>query len=121
MEEEISSLRNNKTWSLIKPTKDAKIIDCRWIYKVKIRTDGSIDRYKASLCAKGYLQRKGIDFYETFSPVVRYDSIRILIALATELDMYIRQFDVKTAFLHGDLTEEIFMKQPQGFITIILI
>jgi len=117
MEEEISSLKINKTWSLVKLPRDAKVIDCKWIYKVKTKADGSIDKYKARLCAKGYLQRKGIDFHETFSPVVSYDSVRMLIALATEYDMYIHQFDVKTAFLHGDLLEEVYMKQPQGFVT----
>lgn len=117
MQEEINSLKSNETWSLVKPPKGEKILYCKWVYRLKYKSDGTADRYKARLCAKGYLQRKGIDFNETFSPVVRYDSITVLIALAAEYDMYIKQFDVKTAFLHGELSEEIFMKQPEGFIT----
>jgi len=108
MEEEINSLRSNNTWFLTKIAKNGKILDCKWVYRLKYKFDRSIERYKARLCAKGYLQREGIDFHETFSPVVRYDSIRTLIALATEFNMHIRQFDIKTAFLHGELREKNF-------------
>jgi len=117
MEEEINSLRSNNTWSLVKIPKNARILDCKWVYRLKYKSDGSIERYKVRLCAKGYMQREGIDCHETFSPVVKYDSVRTLIALATEFDMHIQQFDVKTAFLHGELREEIFIKQPKGFET----
>lgn len=118
MAEEMASLKKNKTWNLepLPPTRRA--IDCKWVYKIKRKPDGSVDRYKARLCAKGYLQQKGIDYSETFAPVVRYDSVRVLLAIATINDMDIKQFDVKTAFLYGELTEEVFMKQPEGFVSV---
>lgn len=116
MEEEMDSLAANKTWSLVSLPQDRKVIDCKWVYKLKRKSDGSIDKYKARLCAKGFLQAKGIDYNDTFSPVIRYDSIRILLALATIYEMHIQQFDVKTTFLHGELIEEIYMKQPTGYI-----
>lgn len=117
MKEEMDSLASNETWSLVSLPKDRKAIDCRWVYKLKRKSDGSIDKYRARLCAKGFLQAKGIDYSDTFSPVIRYDSIRILLALATTYEMDIQQFDVKSAFLHGELAEEIYMKQPEGYNT----
>jgi len=117
MEEEIASLKKNKTWNLEPLPPNRQAIDCKWVYKIKCKPDGSIDRYKARLCAKGFLQKEGIDYKETFAPVVRYDSVRVLLALATIYDLDIKQFDVKTAFLYGELLEEVFMKQPEGFIS----
>lgn len=117
MEEEMSSLFEKETFDLEKLPPDRKAIGCKWVFKIKCKSDGSIDRFKARLCAKGYSQKAGIDYGETFSPVVRYESIRILLALTAVRDLEITQFDVKTAFLNGDLEEEIYMVQPQGFIS----
>lgn len=91
-------------------------MDCNWVYRIKQnKPDGSIARFKARLCAKGYSQRPGIDYGEIFAPVIRYESIRILSALAAIRDMEMQEFDVKSAFLNGELEEHIFMKQPEGF------
>lgn len=115
MKDEIDSLNKHETWTLVPLPPDRQAIGCKWVYKIKRRPDGRVERYKARLCAKGYSQKAGIDYTETFSPVIRYDSIRILLALATIHDMEILQFDIKTAFLYGDLEEEIYIKQPEGF------
>ena len=117
MESEFQSLINNKTWELVPLPKGHKSIGCKWIFKIKYSSDGSVERYKARLVALGYLQKEGIDYTETFAPVAKMTSIRTLLALAATDDAEIHQMDVKTAFLNGDLEEEIYMNQPQGFIT----
>lgn len=111
----IDSLSKNKTWILVKLPEGRKAIDCKWVSKIKYKTNGSVNRYKARLCARGFTQRYGIDYRETYSPVVRMDSVRTLLAIAAQFDLDILQIDVKTAFLHGLLEEEIFMSQPEGF------
>ena len=90
-----------------------KPICCKWVFKRKLKPDGSIDKYKARLVAKGFTQKKGIDYFDTYSPVTRITTIRTLLALASNL--IIHQMNVKTAFLNGDLDEEIYMEQPEGF------
>lgn len=115
MDEEIASLKKNKTWTIVKPGVSQNAIDNRWVFKLKRTPDGEIDRFKARLVAKGYSQKAGVDYHETFSPVVKFDSIRIILALAASRRMVLKQFDIKTAFLNGKLNETIFMKQPEGY------
>ena len=115
MDEELKALKDNGTWELTSLPAGKKTVKCRWIFKRKRNPDGSVCRLKARLVAKGFSQQRGIDYEETYSPVVRHDSIRVILALAAELDLEMIQFDVKTAFLHGELEEHIFMDQPAGF------
>ena len=116
MDEEVHSLHKNQTWRLTSLPKGKKAIGCKWVYAKKEGfPDKSGVRYKARLVAKGYAQKEGIDYNEVFSPVVKHSSIRILLALVAQLDLELVQLDVKTAFLHGDLEEEIYMTQPEGF------
>ncbi|UYV73987.1 hypothetical protein LAZ67_11001719 [Cordylochernes scorpioides] len=114
MNEEKQALIKNKTWELMDLPDNAKAIGCKWIFRIKRKSNGEIDRYRARLVGKGFSQRRGIDYKETFAPVVRYDSVRVLLALATVMDMEIMQFDIKTAFLNGDLDEDIYMQIPEG-------
>ena len=115
MKEEIESLHKNHTWDLVPLPSGKRAIGCKWIYKVKDGGNGDL-RYKARLVAKGYVQKKDVEFHDIFSPVVRHTSIRILLALVAHFDMELEQLDVKTAFLHGDLEEDIYLQQPEGFI-----
>ena len=115
MDEEIASQEKNKTWLLVKLPAGRKKVSCKWVFKAKTKPDGTLDRRKARLVARGFSQTEGVDFFETFSPVVRYESVRCVLSLAAERDMTIKQFDVKTAFLYGDLEEEVYMQQPEAY------
>lgn len=115
MRDEMDSLHKNETWVLAKLPKGKKAIGCKWVYAKKEGSQENEVRYKARLVAKGYAQKEGIDYNEVFSPVVKHSSIRILLALVAQYDLDLVQLDVKTAFLHGDLDEEIYMTQPVGF------
>ncbi|XP_071683600.1 uncharacterized protein [Lolium perenne] len=115
MQEEYNALMENKTWTLVPSSKTKNLIDCKWVYRIKRRADGTIDRYKARLVAKGFKQRYGIDYEDTFSPVVKIATIRIVLSIAVSRGWSLRQLDVKNAFLHGVLQEEVYMKQPPGF------
>ena len=115
---EIESIMQNHTWELVNLPPESKPLGCQWIFKRKMKTDGSIDKYKARLVAKGYKQKEGLDYFDTYSPVMRITSIRMLIAIAALHNLEIHQMDVKTAFLNGDLNEEIYMNQPKGFISL---
>ncbi|KAH9774810.1 retrovirus-related pol polyprotein from transposon RE1 [Citrus sinensis] len=112
MNDEMRSLQKNQTWELVDLPPGKKPVGCRWIYTIKYKADGSIKRYKARLVAKGYTQTYGIDYTDTFAPVAKINTIRILLSLAVNLDWPVQQFDVKNAFLHGDLSEEIYMDLP---------
>ena len=106
----------HKTWDLVKAPEGRNIIDSKWVFKVKTNADGTIERHKARLVARGFNQTAGVDFKENFSPVVKYTSIRTFCAIVNQLDLELHQRDVSTAFLNGDLQEEIYMKQPEGFV-----
>lgn len=115
-ESEYESLMENKTWKLVTLPAGKTPIGCRWIFKAKHGDKGQVERFKARLVARGFAQEYGIDYEETFAPVVRFTSIRTLLAFAVERGMLIHQMDVITAFLNGKLEEEIYMQQPEGFI-----
>lgn len=115
MQEEINALHRNETWHLVPPNKGVNVIDCKWVYKVKKKADGSIDRYKARLVPKGFKQRYGIDYEDTFSPVVKIATIRLVLSIAISRGWCLRQLDVQNAFLHGILEEQVYMRQPSGF------
>lgn len=116
MKAEFDALSLMGTWELVDPPDDCQIIGCRWVYSIKHNEDGSIDRYKCRLVAKGCSQKYMINYYETFAPVVRYSTIRLLIAMAAQFDLHLHHVDVTTAYLHGDLKETVFMHQPEGFV-----
>ncbi len=113
---EYSSLIENDTWKLVELPEGRKPIGCRWVFRVKYFQDGKVDRFKGRLVVKGYSQKYGIDYDEMFSPVVQFSSIRVLLAFAAQHNMEIHQMDVVTAFLNGNLEEEIYMQQPEGYV-----
>ena len=115
MEDEFTSLQQNKTWCLVPLPEGRKAINNKWVFKVKYNSKNQVERFKARLVAKGYSQVEGIDYNETYSPVVRQESLRIILSIAATEDLEIMQLDVKTAFLHGELQEDIYMKQPKRF------
>lgn len=116
MSEEYKSLIDNKTWSLTTLPPGRSAIGCKWTFKIKRGSDGSIDRYKARFVAKGFSQRPGLDYGETYAPVIKHESLRIILSIAADRDLTMTQLDVKTAFLHGDVTEELYIRQPEGFV-----
>jgi hypothetical protein len=116
MDKEIKSIKDHQTWELVPRPRNQKVIGSRWIFKIKRHADGSIERYKARFCAKGYTQKFGVDYSETFAPVVKHTSIRTLFALAAKMDLEMYQFDVNTAFLYGIIDADIYMEQPDGYI-----
>jgi hypothetical protein len=110
MDYEYDALIKNKMWHLIPPQKGTNIIDCKWVYKIKRKADGSLDRYKAGLVTKGFKQQYGIDYEETFSPIVKSATIRIILSPGVSKGWSIRQLDVQNAFLHGFLDEDVYMR-----------
>ena len=115
MKEEISALNKNETWEKCELPRGKKTVGCRWVYTIKYLTDGTIERYKARLVAQGYTQTYGVDYSETFSPVAKIDTIWVLFSTAANKDWPLYQFDVKNAFLHGKIEEEVYMKAPPSF------
>ena len=113
---EMAALEKNNTWDLVTLPKGKKTVGCRWVYTIKHKADGTIERYKARLVAKGYTQSYGVDYQETFAPVAKLNTVRILLSLAANQDWPLLQFDVKNAFLHGEILEEIYMDLPPGMI-----
>uniref|UniRef100_A0A2N9HH13 Integrase catalytic domain-containing protein n=1 Tax=Fagus sylvatica TaxID=28930 RepID=A0A2N9HH13_FAGSY len=115
-QEEFDALKKQGTWSLVLPPPHKNIVGCKWVYKLKHHSDGTIARYKARLVAKGFHQQHRVDYEETFSPVIKPPTVRLILSLAVAQNWPLRQLDVKNAFLHGTLKEEVYMAQPQGYI-----
>ncbi|CAM8932459.1 unnamed protein product [Rhodiola kirilowii] len=109
----MESHKTNQTWVLVKKPEHHKLVDCRWLFRIK---DEDPPRYKTRLVAKGFTQKEGIDYPKIFAPVVKLKTIRIMLALDVINDLELEQLDVKTAFLHGELDEQIYIKQPPGFV-----
>ncbi|KAK1601107.1 hypothetical protein QYE76_007610 [Lolium multiflorum] len=116
VQSEMDSILANGTWELTERPYGCKPVGCKWVFKKKLRADGTIEKYKARLVAKGYTQKEGEDFFDTYSPVARLTTIRVLLSLAASHGLLVHQMDVKTAFLNGELDEEIYMEQPDGFV-----
>lgn len=115
MMEEVNALRRSDTWEIVDLPKEKKIVGCKWVFIVKCKAVGSVERYKARLVAKGFTQTYGIDYQETFAPIAKINSIRILLSLAVNLNWPLHQLDVKNVFLNGNLEEEVFMSRPPDF------
>ena len=115
MVDEMASLHKNEAWDLVEFPAGRKPIGSKWVFKKKTNAEGKVEKYKARLVAKGYSQVPGIDFGDIFSPVAKVTSIRLLLSVAATFDFEVEQMDVKTTFLQGDLEEEFYMKQPEGF------
>ena len=114
MQDEMESLMSNQTWELTKLPKGKKALHNKWVYRIKEEYNGR-KRYKARMVVKGFQQKEGVDYTDIFSPVVKLTTIRLVLAIVAAENLHLEQLDVKTAFLHGDLEEDIYMHQPQGF------
>ena len=112
-----NSIMSNGTWEVVERPYGCKPVGCKWVFKKKVRPDGTFEKYKARLVAKGYTQKEGEDFFGTYSPIARLTTIRVLLSLASSHGLLIHQMDVKTTFLNGELEKEIYMDQPDGFIS----
>ena len=115
METEYQALLKNNTWELVPPSDAHHIIQSKWVFRTKFKADGTLDKYKARLVAKGFQQTPGLDFSETFNPVIKASTIRIIFTLAVSRNWDIQQIDINNSFLNGDLREDVFMAQPAGF------
>lgn len=116
MNNEMKSLMDANTWTLVDLPNDKKAIKCKWVYKIKVDAEGNIAKYKARLVACGYAQEYGVDYYEIFAPVARQTTFKTLLAVASSRNLIIKHFDVKNAFLNGKINEIIYMEQPKGFV-----
>lgn len=114
MDEELTSIERNETWELMDLPPGKKVIGLKWVYKTKYDSEGNVQKFKAHLVAKGYVQQVGIDFEEAFGPVARMETVKVLFALAAQLNWRVYHFDVKSAFLNGVIQEEVYVEQPIG-------
>lgn len=115
MTTEFGAIQKNGTWSLFPATKDMHIVGSKWIFKIKYKADGTIERHKAWLVAQGFTQTLRLDFFYTFSPVIKPSTVRIVLSIAATFDWAVHQLDVHNAFLNGTLQETVYMSQPPGF------
>jgi hypothetical protein len=116
MESEIQSINKNKTWELVNLLAGRKPIGLKWVFKLKKNAEGEAVKHKSRLVAKGYVQKQGIDFEEVLAPVARLDTVRLILALAANRGWEVHHLDVKTAFLNGELAENVYVSQPEGFV-----
>lgn len=112
---ELQALEENNTWTLTPLPPGKRPIGCKWIFKTTLNSDGSVERYKARLVARGYTQIEGLDFHETFAPVAKLVTVRCVLAITASRSWHLYQLDVNNAFLHGDLNEDVYMKLPPGY------
>jgi hypothetical protein len=116
VQNEMDYILTNGIWEICDCPVGCKLVGCKWIFKKKLKPDGTIDKYKARLVVKGFTQKEGEDFFDTYSPLTRLTTIHVLVTLVASLGLLIHQMDVKTSFLNGELDEEIYMQQPNGFV-----
>ena len=116
MAEEYQSIMKNDVWDIVPRPKGKSVVTSKWIYKIKHAGDASVEKYKERFVARGFSSVEGIDYEETFAPVARYTSIRTIIALAASMGWRLHQMDVKTTFLNGEIEEEVYVEQPEGFV-----
>jgi hypothetical protein len=116
MNEEYDSILKNDVWIVVPRPHGKSVVTSKWLYKIKHATDGSVEKYKARFVARGFSQKEGIDYDEIFAPVARYSSIRIIISLATVFGWKLHQMDINTAFLNGEVEQEVYIEQPEGFV-----
>ena len=116
MSKEYDALVHNGTWELVSPIGITNLVGCKWVFRIKRNSDGSIDKFKARLIAKGFHQRPGVDYLETFSPVIKPTTMRLVLNIAISNGWSLCQLDVNNAFLQGTLSEIVYMAQPPGFI-----
>ena len=115
MDDEFAALQRQQTWSLVPAKPGVNLVDCKWVYKLKLHSDGTIARYKARLVAKGFHQQARIDYTETFSPIVKPATVKLILDIAVSFNWPLRQLDISNAFLHGIL-KEVYMQQPPGYV-----
>jgi len=115
MEDEHSALLRNDTWTLVPPPPSQNVIGSRWVFKVKHKANGSVDKFKDRLVAQGFTQRYGVDYFDTYSPVVKPVTVHLVLAIALSQNWSVRHLDISNAFLHGVLEETVYMRQPPGF------
>ncbi|GKC14757.1 ribonuclease H-like domain-containing protein, partial [Tanacetum coccineum] len=117
MNNKMDALLRNDTWDIVDLPKDRKAVGSKWIFKIKYKASGEIDRYKARLVVQGFGQKKGIDYEETFSPVVKMIIVRCLLDIVVSNSWLVFQLDVNNAFLFGDLVETVYLKPPEGYFS----
>ena len=117
MKDELDAMEANHTWSVVPLPPGKHSTGCRWVYKIKYKANGTVDGYKACSVAKGYTQQEEVDFLETFSPVAKLVTVKVLLAITASQHWHLSQLDVNNAFLNGDLFEEVYMDLPMGYHT----